>query len=144
MKVLKLIIFTSFILSVFSLDTKDEEFVKQFQVKHVTAGDGKSFPQKGNQVKVHYTGTFPETGKKFDSSRDRGDPFTFTLGQGQVIRCWDMVVERMSKGERIEVICPSALAYGSRGAGGAIPPNADIAFDIEMIDWRDPSRRDEH
>ena len=72
----------------------------------------------GSQVTVHYTGTFPDTGKKFDSSVDRNRPFTFTLARGQVIRCWDEVVGKMSIGEKIYVVCPSRLAYGERGAGG--------------------------
>ena len=130
----------SFLLA--AADTKDPEFVSTFQVQHLVVGDGKNFPSKGDQVKVHYTGTFPESGKKFDSSVDRNEPFVFTLGQGQVIKCWDQVVARMSKGEKITVICPSSLAYGSRGAGGAIPPNADIKFEIEMIDFRGNSKTD--
>jgi FK506-binding protein 1 len=120
-------------------DTSDPEFVKKFQVKHLEKGDGKNFPQPGNKVSVHYTGTFPETGKKFDSSRDRNQKFSFTLKRGQVIQCWDEVVGQMSKGEKIYVICPSKLAYGERGAGGAIPPNADIAFEIELFDFSGPN-----
>lgn len=115
--------------------TYEEEFETQFQVKHLEKGDEASYPKVGNKVTVHYTGTFPDTGAKFDSSKDRNSPFTFTLGQGQVIQCWDQVVARMSRGERIYVICPYKLAYGERGAGGSIPPKTDIAFEIEMISW---------
>lgn len=114
-------------------DTYDPEFVELFKVKHLQKGDGKSFAKTGDMVSVHYTGTFPETGKKFDSSKDRSSPFSFNLKTGQVIKCWDEVVSRMSIGEVIQVICPSKLAYGERGAGGVIPPNADIAFEIEML-----------
>jgi FK506-binding protein 1 len=116
-------------------DTNEPEFVETFQVKHIRPGDGQSFPKAGTSVTVHYTGTFPHTGKKFDSSKDRNMPFTFTLKRGQVIQCWDEVVGRMSKGEIVYVICPSKFAYGERGAGGIIPPNADIAFEIEAISF---------
>lgn len=114
-------------------DTHDAEFESLFQVKHLKEGDGKSFARQGDRVSVHYTGTFPHTGKKFDSSKDRNSPFSFVLKTGQVIQCWDEVVSRMTVGESIYVICPSRLAYGERGAGGIIPPNADIAFEIEML-----------
>lgn len=116
-------------------NTSDPEFEKLFQVKHFKEGDGKNFPPAGTQVTVHYTGTFPDSGKKFDSSVDRNRPFTFTIQRGQVIKCWDEVVSKMSLGEKIYVICPSKLAYGERGAGGIIPPNADIAFEIELLSY---------
>ena len=122
-------------ISVVVSDTKDAKFVETFQPKHLKAGNGSSFPPAGSSVKVHYTGTFPDTGKKFDSSVDRNQHFTFTIMQGQVIKCWDEVVSQMSIGEKIYVICPSSLAYGERGAGGAIPPNANIAFEIELFDF---------
>ena len=113
--------------------THDPEFEKQFQVTHIKEGDGKTFPKKGDQVFVHYTGTLLD-GKKFDSSYDRNAPFKFTLGVGHVIKCWDMSVARLSLGEKIKVICPYKLAYGERGAGGVIPPKADLAFEMELIE----------
>jgi FK506-binding protein 1 len=116
-------------------NTSDPEFENLFSVRHIKAGDGKNFPPAGSQVSVHYTGTFPESGKKFDSSVDRNRPFTFTLQRGHVIKCWDQVVAAMTLGEKIYVICPSRLAYGERGAGGVIPPNADIAFEIELLSY---------
>ena len=85
--------------------THDPEFEKKFQVTHIKEGDGKTFPKKGDHVFVHYTGTLLD-GKKFDSSYDRKSPFEFTLGVGQVIKCWDMSVARLSLGEKIKVICP--------------------------------------
>ena len=112
--------------------THDPEFEKKFQVTHIKEGDGKTFPKKGDHVFVHYTGTLLD-GKKFDSSYDRNSPFEFTLGVGQVIKCWDMSVARLSLGEKIKVICPYSLAYGERGAGGVIPPKADLAFEMELI-----------
>ena len=112
--------------------THDPEFEKKFQVTHIKEGDGKTFPKKGDHVFVHYTGTLLD-GKKFDSSYDRNSPFEFTLGVGQVIKCWDMSVARLSLGEKIKVICPYNLAYGERGAGGVIPPKADLVFEMELI-----------
>lgn len=113
--------------------TSDPEFEKLYQVKHLQEGDNTNYPKPGHMVSVHYTGTFPDTGKKFDSSRDRNMPFNFIVRRGQVIQCWDEVVSRMSKGEKIYVICPARYAYGERGAGGIIPPNSDIAFEIEVL-----------
>jgi FKBP-type peptidyl-prolyl cis-trans isomerase len=84
-------------------------------------------------VVVHYTGTLTNGGATFDSSRTRGQPFTFTIGTGQVIRCWDIGVARMSVGERAKLHCPAADAYGTRGAGGVIPPNAELDFDVELL-----------
>ncbi len=135
MKILILCLF-SIILFNFSLcDTYDPEFESLYSVNHLKEGDGRNFPRKGDRVSVHYKGTFPDTGKKFDSSYDRKQPFSFTLGKGAVIKCWDEVLSQMSKGEKIYVVCPSRLAYGSRGAGEVIPPDTDIAFTIELLDF---------
>lgn len=130
-KIVIIIYLISFIIC--EKDTHEPEFIETFQVKHLKAGDGVTFPKAGSPVTVHYTGTFPHNGKKFDSSKDRNTPFTFTLKRGQVIQCWDEVVSRMTLGESIYVVCPSKYAYGERGAGGVIPPNADIAFEIEAL-----------
>ena len=129
------ILFLSFILinAVFSVETTpDPEFEKKFQVTHIKEGDGKTFPKRGDHVHVHYTGTLLD-GKKFDSSVDRGEPFEFNVGTGQVIKCWDLSVIRLSLGEKIKVVCPYSLAYGERGAGGVIPPKADLIFEMELI-----------
>merc|ERR1711879_443506 len=96
-----------------------------------TPGDGKTFPKKGDQLKMHYTLTLASNSKKIDSSRDRGQPFTFSIGKGEVIEGWDEGVMKMSLGERGVLHVPSEKGYGAAGAGGGlIPPNADLDFDV--------------
>jgi FKBP-type peptidyl-prolyl cis-trans isomerase len=89
----------------------------------------------GKTASVHYTGWL-DNGKKFDSSVDRGQPFSFPLGAGRVIKGWDEGVQGMKVGGKRKLTIPSELGYGSRGAGGVIPPNATLIFDVELLGVR--------
>ena len=89
----------------------------------------------GNAVKVHYSG-FLTTGQKFDSSRDRGEPFSFPLGEGQVIKGWDEGVAGMKVGGQRQLRIPPQLGYGAAGAAGAIPPNEKLIFDVDFLEVR--------
>ena len=93
-------------------------------------GTGPS-PKASDTVRVHYRGTFPESGKEFDSSLARGEPIEFPL-KG-VIPCWTEGVQKMKVGGRAKLTCPPAIAYGARGAGGVIPPNATLNFEVELL-----------
>jgi peptidylprolyl isomerase len=105
------------------------------QIIDTKPGTGAS-PRQGQTAVVHYTGWLYENGakgKKFDSSVDRGDPFEFPVGQGRVIKGWDEGVATMKIGGKRTLIVPAALGYGARGAGGVIPPNATLMFDVELL-----------
>ncbi|MBX2992296.1 MAG: FKBP-type peptidyl-prolyl cis-trans isomerase [Bacteroidetes bacterium] len=97
----------------------------------MVVGNG-SVPETGNTVTVHYTG-YLTNGKKFDSSVDRSQPFTFVIGYGQVIKGWDEGVASMKIGGKRKLIIPAQLGYGTRGAGGVIPPGAELIFDVELL-----------
>ncbi|CAD8059594.1 unnamed protein product [Paramecium primaurelia] len=105
-----------------------------FKVETLTPGDGKSFPQKGQKVRVHYVGTLLN-GSEFDSSRKRGKPFEFVLGAGQVIKGWDQGVAKLSKGEKAILTCPPDYAYGQNGYPPVIPPNSTLKFEVELLDF---------
>jgi FKBP-type peptidyl-prolyl cis-trans isomerase len=104
------------------------------QYTDLTVGTGAT-PQAGQTVVVHYTGWLLD-GSKFDSSVDRGEPFTFALGRGAVIKGWDEGVASMQVGGKRKLIIPSDLAYGDRGFPGAIPPGATLVFEVELLDVR--------
>lgn len=101
------------------------------QIEEIKAGNGPE-AQSGQTVSVHYVGTLTD-GTKFDSSRDRGQPFSFPLGAGRVIRGWDVGVEGMQVGGVRKLTIPPEEGYGSRGAGGVIPPNATLVFEVELL-----------
>ena len=96
-------------------------------------GSGPS-PKATDTVKVHYRGYFPDTGKEFDSSYKRGEPTEFPLNR--VIPCWTEGVQRMKPGGKAKLTCPPAIAYGARGAGNVIPPNATLHFEVELVSVR--------
>jgi FKBP-type peptidyl-prolyl cis-trans isomerase FkpA len=100
--------------------------------RSLTDGQGAS-PGAADVVRVHYRGTFPD-GREFDSSFKRGEPIEFPLNR--VIPCWTEGVQRMKIGGKAKLTCPSAIAYGSRGAGGVIPPNATLVFEVELLSIR--------
>jgi FKBP-type peptidyl-prolyl cis-trans isomerase len=108
-------------------------------ITELAAGEGAAIAA-GSTAVVHYTGWLYETGaadhkgRKFDSSVDRGEPFRFTIGAGEVIRGWDLGVEGMKKGGKRRLVIPAALGYGDRGAGGVIPPGATLVFDVELLE----------
>ena len=106
--------------------------------KDTKAGTGAT-PATGQSCKMHYTGWLYEKGKKgkkFDSSVDKGEPFTFSIGEGQVIKGWDEGVATMKVGGKRTLVIPPDLGYGARGAGGAIPPNATLLFEVELLGVR--------
>ena len=102
------------------------------KIEKLVEGTGAS-PKAGDRVTVHYTGWLTDK-RKFDSSVDRGQPFVFTIGRGQVIRGWDEGVATMHVGDKVRLTIPPEMGYGARGAGGVIPPNATLIFEVELLD----------
>ena len=115
--------------------------ITSLQTSDVTAGSGAE-ARPGMTVRVHYTGWLYDAaaadrkGKKFDSSRDRGEPFEFSLGKGEVIAGWDEGIAGMKVGGTRMLTIPPSMAYGSSAVGGLIPPNATLFFEVELVDVR--------
>ena len=118
--------------------SKKENTMIEFITTDTQVGEGRE-AEKGLTITVHYTGWIYDDkegeskGNKFDSSKDRNEPFTFVLGVGQVIKGWDDGFAGMKVGGTRTIIIPSDMGYGSRGAGSVIPPNADLIFDVELL-----------
>lgn len=104
----------------------------KLDIEIISPGDGKTFPQPGDLLTVHYTGTLTN-GKKFDSSVDRNKPFQFRIGQGMVIQGWDQGFAKLSLGEKARLTVPPLMAYGNRGFPGLIPPMSTLIFDVELL-----------
>ena len=115
-------------------DSKTVTTASGLQYEDVKVGTGET-ANAGRMVSVHYTGWLTD-GRKFDSSKDRGQPFDFPLGGGRVIKGWDEGVQGMQVGGVRKLTIPSNLAYGSRGAGGVIPPDATLVFEVELLGFR--------
>lgn len=111
---------------------------KRFQItmgvdiENMKDGDGSTFPKSGQKVTCHYTLTLTN-GKKIDSSRDRGEPFKFNIGKGEVIAGWEQGLAKMSVGQRAKLTISPDLGYGAKGVPGCIPPNSTLVFDVELI-----------
>jgi len=101
-------------------------------VETIKAGDGMNFPKRGDNVTIHYVGTLTD-GKKFDSSRDRNDPFVTKIGVGQVIKGWDEGVPQLSLGQKAVLTVTPDYAYGARGFPPVIPPNSVLRFEVELL-----------
>tara|TARA_B100000767_G_scaffold259402_1_gene269137 strand:- start:390 stop:839 length:450 start_codon:yes stop_codon:yes gene_type:complete len=118
---------------------KMDEKIQELVIEDTKIGEGRE-SEKGLSISVHYTGWILDASKsdkkgdKFDSSLDRKQPFTFVLGVGQVIQGWDQGFNGMKIGGKRTILIPSEMGYGSRGAGNAIPPNADLIFEIELLE----------
>ena len=130
----------SFSIEITTGDTKKmDEKIQELVIEDTKIGEGRE-SEKGLSISVHYTGWILDASKsdkkgdKFDSSLDRKQPFTFVLGVGQVIQGWDQGFDGMKIGGKRTILIPSEMGYGSRGAGNAIPPNADLIFEIELLE----------
>ncbi|MBW0514009.1 hypothetical protein O181_053724 [Austropuccinia psidii MF-1] len=108
--------------------------MSSLEIYSISPGDGKTFPAPGDTVTIHYVGTLEtKDGQQFDSSRSRGKPFTCQIGVGRVIKGWDQGVVQLSLGQKAYLKCPPELAYGQAGYPNAIPPNATLWFEVELL-----------
>jgi|TARA_B110000037_G_C17037765_1_gene472353 FKBP-type peptidyl-prolyl cis-trans isomerase FkpA len=138
--ILMLYFTNSFSIEISTGDTKKmDDKLQELVIEDSKVGEGRE-AEKGLTISVHYTGWILDAtkddkkGDKFDSSLDRREPFTFVLGVGQVIQGWDQGFDGMKIGGKRTILIPSEMGYGSRGAGNAIPPNANLIFEVELLE----------
>ena len=135
-KIIAFISIALFLISILSFvlpfQAKKNNMNESLQIEDVQIGTG-AVAVAGKTIEVHYTGTLHPSGEKFDSSVDRGSPFSFKLGAGHVIQGWEQGFEGMKVGGKRVLIIPSNLGYGARGAGAVIPPNATLRFEVELL-----------
>ena len=138
--ILMLYFTNSFSIEISTGDTKKmDDKLQELVIEDSKVGEGRE-AEKGLTISVHYTGWILDAtkddkkGDKFDSSLDRKEPFTFVLGVGQVIQGWDQGFDGMKIGGKRTILIPSEMGYGSRGAGNAIPPNANLIFEVELLE----------
>jgi len=129
MKIMQLLVVLALSASGAAWSADDETLPSGVRVTQISAGSGAS-PKASDTVKVHYRGTLAD-GREFDSSYKRNAPATFPLGR--VIPCWTQGLQKMKVGGKARLVCPPATAYGDRGAGAAVPPNATLTFEVELI-----------
>lgn len=133
-----LLILSLFLISLTAVSAQEDTITTESGLKYIVvkSGDGE-FAQTGKSVEVHYTGYFTD-GRIFDSSAERNEPIEFVLGKSQVIKGWDEGISLMKTGDKFKLIIPPGLAYGEKGAGNVIPPNATLLFDVELISVSEP------
>ena len=120
------------VLVVLATSLLSEELISKYSIEQMVIGKEGTEPKRGDQVKMHYSGTLQD-GTEFDSSYRRNDPLPLRIGTGQVIKCWDEIGLALRVGDKVKVLCPSDTAYGSRGVG-PIPANSDLIFVIERVE----------
>jgi FK506-binding protein 1 len=135
---MKTIVLYVFILTLFSSLNifscfEDSETKLLFKVEVLKEGDNATYAKSGNLITLHFTGTFVESKKKFDSSYDKNEPAKIVIGKGIMIECWERIIPKISLGEKVSFVCPYSLAYGTQGVPKKVPPKTNLAYEVEII-----------